>query len=45
MVPLTYAGDMWAPLAFAVMFGLFFSVVITLILIPILYLRRPGELE
>jgi HAE1 family hydrophobic/amphiphilic exporter-1 len=45
MVPLTYAGDMWAPLAFAVMFGLLFSVVITLILIPILYLRRPGELE
>lgn len=45
MVPLTYAGDMWAPLAYAVMFGLLFSVVITLILIPILYLRRPGELE
>jgi len=45
MVPLTYAGDLWAPLAYAVMFGLVFSVVITLILIPILYSRNPGTLE
>ncbi len=45
MIPLTYAGDMWAPLAYAVMFGLMFSVVITLVLIPILYVRRPGELH
>jgi len=45
MVPLTYAGDMWAPLAYAVMFGLMFSVVITLILIPIIYVRRPGDLH
>jgi len=44
-VPLTYAGDLWAPLAYAVMFGLVFSVVITLILIPILYSRNPGTLE
>lgn len=41
MLPLAYAGDLWAPLAFAVMFGLIFSVIITLILIPILYVRRP----
>lgn len=45
MIPLTYAGDMWAPLAYAVMFGLMFSVAITLVLIPILYVRRPGELH
>jgi len=45
MVPLTYAGDLWAPLAYAVMFGLVFSVVITLILIPILYSRNPGTIE
>jgi HAE1 family hydrophobic/amphiphilic exporter-1 len=45
MVPLTYAGDLWAPLAYAVMFGLVFSVVITLILIPILYSRNPGTLD
>ncbi len=42
MVPLTYAGDLWAPLAYAVMFGLIFSVVITLVLIPVAYNRKPG---
>ncbi|MCF7815629.1 MAG: efflux RND transporter permease subunit [Candidatus Pacebacteria bacterium] len=44
MIPLTYAGDLWAPLAYAVMFGLVFSVVITLVLIPIVYDRRPGDI-
>lgn len=43
MIPLTFAGDLWAPLAYAVMFGLIFSVVITLVLIPITYSRKPGE--
>ena len=43
--PLSYAGDMWAPLAYAVMFGLIFSVIITLLLVPILYLRKPGTVE
>lgn len=45
MVPLTYAGDLWAPLAYAVMFGLVFSVIITLVLIPIVYLRKPGTVS
>lgn len=45
MIPLTYAGDLWAPLAYAVMFGLVFSVIITLILVPILYIRKPGALQ
>jgi HAE1 family hydrophobic/amphiphilic exporter-1 len=45
MIPLTYAGDLWAPLAYAVMFGLIFSVVITLVLVPILYNRNPGTVE
>lgn len=45
MVPLTYAGDLWSPLAYAVMFGLIFSVFITLVLIPIIYLRHPGTLS
>lgn len=45
MVPLTYAGDLWAPLAYAVMFGLLFSVVITLVLIPIAYSRKPGTVQ
>ena len=43
MIPLTYAGDLWAPLAYAVMFGLIFSVLITLLLIPITYYRKPGD--
>ena len=45
MIPLTYAGDLWAPLAYAVMFGLIFSVIITLVLIPILYSRHPGKVQ
>ncbi|MCA9363133.1 efflux RND transporter permease subunit [Candidatus Kaiserbacteria bacterium] len=45
MIPLTYAGDLWAPLAYAVMFGLIFSVFITLLLIPITYLNKPGEVR
>jgi multidrug efflux pump subunit AcrB len=45
MIPLTYAGDMWAPLAYAVMFGLIFSVLITLIFVPLLYSRKPGEIH
>lgn len=44
MLPLTYAGDLWAPLAYAVMFGLVFSVLITLVLIPIIYNRHPGDI-
>ena len=45
MVPLTYAGDLWAPLAYAVMFGLLFSVFITLLLIPIIYYNKPGAIQ
>jgi len=44
MIPLIFAGDLWSPLAYAVMFGLIFSVLITLVLIPITYYRNPGEL-
>ena len=45
MIPLIFAGDLWSPLAYAVMFGLIFSVVITLVLIPIIYHRKPGALN
>ena len=45
MIPLIFAGDLWAPLAYAVMFGLVFSVIITLVLIPITYYRKPGTVE
>ena len=43
MVPLTFASALWAPLAFAIMFGLAFAMVLTLILIPILFYRWPGK--
>ena len=45
MIPLTYADEIWAPLAYAVMFGLLFSVVITLVLIPLIYFRKPGTVS
>lgn len=45
MIPLTYASDLWSPLAYAIMFGLSFSVIITLILVPIVYMRRPGTVN
>jgi multidrug efflux pump subunit AcrB len=41
--PLTYATALWSPLAYAIMFGLSFAVVLTLILVPILYHRWPGS--
>lgn len=45
MVPLTYASEIWSPLAWAIMFGLAFSVVITLILIPVIYHQKPGKIN
>ncbi len=43
MVPLIFVNAFWAPLAFAVMAGLAFSLLLTLVLIPILYYRWPGK--
>ncbi|MDB5264832.1 MAG: family efflux pump [Parcubacteria group bacterium] len=43
MIPLTLASAFWAPLAFAIMAGLAFSLLLTLVLIPILYFRWPGK--
>lgn len=43
MLPLAFASPFWAPLAFAIMFGLAFSLLLTLVLIPILYFRWPGK--
>ncbi len=42
VIPLIFVSPIWAPLAFALIFGLSFAVVITLALIPILYSRKPG---
>lgn len=43
MIPLALASAFWAPLAFAIMAGLAFSLLLTLLLIPILYYRWPGS--
>lgn len=45
MVPLLSTDEIWIPLATAVMFGLAFSVVITLLLVPIIYSKWPGEVR
>jgi multidrug efflux pump subunit AcrB len=43
MVPLAGASALWGPLAYAIMFGLSFAMVLTLILIPLLFYRWPGR--
>lgn len=44
LVPLIFVSALWAPLAYAIMFGLAFAVTITLVFIPILYRRWPGSI-
>lgn len=39
IIPLVFASDLWRPIAIAIIFGLTFAVVLTLILVPILYLK------
>ncbi|MEN9920402.1 MAG: hypothetical protein RL538_295 [Candidatus Parcubacteria bacterium] len=39
MIPLSTISDFWSPLAFAIMFGLAFAMVLTLIMVPTLYYR------
>lgn len=43
MLPLAFASPFWAPLAFSIMFGLAFSLLLTLVLIPVMYYRWPGS--
>jgi len=43
MIPLTLVSALWGPLAFTIMFGLAFSMILTLVLIPVLYHRWPGK--
>jgi multidrug efflux pump subunit AcrB len=43
MMPLALVNPFWAPLAFSIMYGLAFSLLLTLVLIPILYYRWPGK--
>jgi HAE1 family hydrophobic/amphiphilic exporter-1 len=43
MIPLAGATALWGPLAFAIMFGLAFSMILTLAIIPIMTYRWPGK--
>lgn len=43
MIPLAGVSALWGPLAFAIMFGLTFAMVLTLILIPMFFYRYPGK--
>ncbi len=43
MIPLAGASALWGPLAFAIMFGLTFAMILTLILVPLLFYRYPGK--
>ncbi len=43
MIPLSLVSALWGPLAISIMFGLAFSTVLTLVLIPVLYHRWPGK--
>ncbi len=40
MVPLSTISDFWSPLAFAIMFGLSFAMILTLVLVPTLFYRN-----
>lgn len=39
ITPLIFASSLWRPIAIAIIFGLAFAVFLTLILVPVLYLR------
>jgi HAE1 family hydrophobic/amphiphilic exporter-1 len=43
MMPLAGVSALWGPLAFAIMFGLAFAMVLTLVLIPTFFYRYPGK--
>jgi HAE1 family hydrophobic/amphiphilic exporter-1 len=45
MIPLSMISDFWSPLAFAIMFGLSFATVLTLILVPTLFYRNERKKE
>ena len=43
--PLLFTDPIWVPLATAIMFGLSFSVIITLVLVPMIYDKYPGKIS
>jgi HAE1 family hydrophobic/amphiphilic exporter-1 len=44
MIPLSTISDFWSPLAFAIMFGLTFAMILTLLLVPTLFYRNEKRL-
>ncbi len=44
MVPLIFAEGLFGPLALAILFGLSFAMILTLVLIPVLVYRWPGKI-
>ena len=44
MVPLVFGSALFGPLALAILFGLSFAMILTLVLIPLLVYRYPGKL-
>jgi multidrug efflux pump len=44
MIPLSHISDFWSPLAFAIMFGLTFAMILTLVLVPTLFYRHEKKL-
>ncbi len=45
MIPLSTISDFWSPLAFAIMFGLSFAMILTLVLVPVLFYRNEKRLS
>jgi len=45
MIPLAASNPTWGPLAFSVMFGLSFAIILTLALVPVLFFRAPHKRE
>lgn len=45
MIPLSMISDFWSPLAFAIMFGLLFAMVLTLIMVPTLFYRAELRIQ
>jgi multidrug efflux pump subunit AcrB len=43
MIPLSLTSEFWGPLAFTIMFGLAFAMVLTLIMVPALYYRAEAK--
>jgi multidrug efflux pump subunit AcrB len=39
MIPLARISDFWSPLAYTIMFGLSFAMILTLVLVPMLFYR------